>query len=350
MFLIYIDLRRSIENSDSSQVMNLNLENNHADEFPILFIDRLSYIQGAILESPVTMYLNKYVHNFHIGKYCSLANDLKFVINLDHDYLKVNSGFLDSNILSYLNSCDFKIRKKGQIIIQNDVWIGRGATILSGVTIHNGSVIGAESVVAKDVPPYSIVVGNPARVIKYRFSEDIIEKLLSIRWWDWPVEKINENKHKFELPVEEFVDEFFDKNGYDNYLEKLGYKSNRKVHNFERYLYVPDAEYKFSTWENVVGEFYLRYSGRIDKELVIFILGDPNYLMNFKNVEELNNLVSLSKNIKFIFGNKCDLENCFLNSDYYITNRSFETVNYTCLADYYKTKIISGVDCPIFKE
>src|SRR5699024_8058186 len=145
------------------------------------------------------MYKNKYVHNLHIGKYCSLANDIKFVINLNHDYLKVNTGYLNTNIIEYLNKYDFKIKRKGQILIQNDVWIGKGVMILPSVTIHNGSVIGAGSVLTKDVPPYSIVAGNPAKVIKYRFDKNIIEKLLSIKWWDWTVDKINENIHMFDL-------------------------------------------------------------------------------------------------------------------------------------------------------
>lgn len=79
---------------------------------------------------------------------------------------------------------------KGDIVVGNDVWIGYEAVILSGVTIGDGAVIGARAVVTKDVPPYTIVGGVPAKPIKKRFSEESIKKLQSIRWWDWPKEKL----------------------------------------------------------------------------------------------------------------------------------------------------------------
>ena len=81
-------------------------------------------------------------------------------------------------------------RGKGNIVIGNDVWIGRGARVLSGVTIGDGSVVGAYGVVTKDVSPYSIVGGNPAREIRKRFSDRQVASLLRIAWWDWPLEKI----------------------------------------------------------------------------------------------------------------------------------------------------------------
>ena len=82
---------------------------------------------------------------------------------------------------------------KGDIVVGNDVWIGYEAVILSGVTIGDGAVIGARAVVTKDVPPYTIVGGVPAKPIKKRFSDESIKKLQSIRWWDWSKEKIAEN-------------------------------------------------------------------------------------------------------------------------------------------------------------
>lgn len=81
-------------------------------------------------------------------------------------------------------------KTKGNVVIGNDVWIGTEALILSGVTIGDGAVIGARAVVARDVPPYAVVAGNPAKVIKYRFDESVISRLLTIQWWNWTKNEI----------------------------------------------------------------------------------------------------------------------------------------------------------------
>lgn len=84
------------------------------------------------------------------------------------------------------------IEQPGDTVVGNDVWIGRDATVLPGVTIGDGAIIGAHSVVTRDVHPYEVVAGNPARPVRMRFDAHDVERLLAVRWWDWPVEKITE--------------------------------------------------------------------------------------------------------------------------------------------------------------
>ncbi len=94
---------------------------------------------------------------------------------------------------------------KGDTIVGNDVWIGHKATIMAGVTIGDGAIIAAHSLVTKEVAPYSIVGGNPAKEIRKRFTEDQIKKLLEIQWWNWNIEKITKNVHNLTSNNFEFL-------------------------------------------------------------------------------------------------------------------------------------------------
>ncbi|QLI78046.1 CatB-related O-acetyltransferase [Bacillus pumilus] len=118
-----------------------------------------------------------------VGKFCSIANEVKVFLGGEHrtDWITTypfNQIFTDA---AYIEGHP---RSKGDVCIGHDVWIGYGATIMSGVHIGNGAVIGANSLITKDVPPYAIVAGNPQRLMKYRFSFDIIEKLQLLEWWN----------------------------------------------------------------------------------------------------------------------------------------------------------------------
>ena len=132
-----------------------------------------------------------------IGKFCSIAKDVKFIMNGgNHRIDTITSypfpifGGIWGEKLKYER---LGAESKGDTIIGNDVWLGRNAVIMPGVCIGDGAVIAAEAVVVSDVPPYSIYGGNPAKLIKKRFSDDIIYTLLDIKWWDWDYEKISRN-------------------------------------------------------------------------------------------------------------------------------------------------------------
>jgi acetyltransferase-like isoleucine patch superfamily enzyme len=147
-----------------------------------------------------------------IGKFCSIAKGVKIYLGGQHRVDWV-STYPFSEFFEEAKNIKGHPVSKGSVIVENDVWIGGNATILSGVTLSNGCVIGADSVVTKDVPPYSIVAGNPARVIKYRFAEDIIKSLLDIRWWDWPVEKIKMYLPQIMSPeIDTFIKNFTQEN------------------------------------------------------------------------------------------------------------------------------------------
>lgn len=128
----------------------------------------------------------------NIGQFCALARGVVIFGGGEHNISFVSS-YPFSKKLTNTVIRDRCLSSKGPTVIKDDVWIGEGATILSGVTIGFGAVIGAKAVIASDILPYAVVVGNPAKTIKYRFSEIEISALLRIKWWDWPIEKIVEN-------------------------------------------------------------------------------------------------------------------------------------------------------------
>ena len=132
-----------------------------------------------------------------IGKFCSIACGAKFLFNSANHTLKSLSTYpfpiffeeWGLDVKEITSAWDHK----GDIVIGNDVWIGYEAVIMAGVTVGDGAIIGTRAVVTKDVPPYTIVGGVPARQIRKRFSEEIISELLRLKWWDWPMEKIAQN-------------------------------------------------------------------------------------------------------------------------------------------------------------
>lgn len=130
-----------------------------------------------------------------VGNFTSIARSVS-IQNYNHIYDRITHYFIRKNMFKEDISKD--IISKGDLVIGNDVWIGAQTVILPGITIGDGAVIGANSTVTRDIPPYSIVAGSPATEVKQRFSPEIIATLLNIKWWDWSDEKILKNKDLFE--------------------------------------------------------------------------------------------------------------------------------------------------------
>jgi len=152
-------------------------------------------------------------YHVHLGKYNSIGRDCNFFLHANHraDWVTTSSQLwgpvtpeiADMHMEMGHPTC------KGDIHVGNDVWIGATSTIMSGITIGDGAIIGAGSMVTKDVPPFAIVVGNPGKIVKYRFTEEQIESLLKIAWWDWEEDKIKDNAQlMWSSNINNFINKF----------------------------------------------------------------------------------------------------------------------------------------------
>jgi virginiamycin A acetyltransferase len=131
-----------------------------------------------------------------IGKFCALAQGVKFIMNGANHKMSGLSTYpfsIFGNGWEKVMPRPGELPYKGDTIVGNDVWIGYQSLVMPGVRIGDGAIVAAQSVVVSDVPPYTVVGGNPAKPIKQRFPANVAEALSAIAWWDWPAEKITAN-------------------------------------------------------------------------------------------------------------------------------------------------------------
>jgi acetyltransferase-like isoleucine patch superfamily enzyme len=152
-------------------------------------------------------------YHVHLGKYNSIGRDCNFFLHANHraDWVTTTSQLLGpvTPEIAEMHMNMGHPTCKGDIKVGNDVWIGATSTIMSGITIGDGAIIGAGSMVTKDVPPFAIVAGNPSKIVKYRFTEEQIEKLLQISWWDWEEDKIKDNAMSmWSSNIDDFINKF----------------------------------------------------------------------------------------------------------------------------------------------
>lgn len=178
---------------------------NQVIDHPKMEIGDFSYFGHFEVLDDYAAYLAPYLfplspEKLVMGKFCQIAHGVRFITSYANHFMGGFSTFPFNNFMMTPQTTMEDIQamfqvseKKGDTIIGNDVWIGMEAVIMPGVTIGDGAIIGSRSVVVKDVEPYTIVGGNPAKTLKKRFDEATIATLLKMQWWNWPVDKIEAN-------------------------------------------------------------------------------------------------------------------------------------------------------------
>jgi virginiamycin A acetyltransferase len=327
-------------------------------KFQHLFIDKCSYIEGMEVKSyGVSIQSDCCCHNIHIGKYTSIAENVTLLIDMNHDYHSLYKGLIPEFNDNSPDSAGFRtngmqvfkrIHRKGQILIGNDVWIGEGVTILGGVRISDGAVVAAESVLTKDVPPYAVVGGNPAKIIKYCFDENTVESLKRIAWWDWTSDEILSRKDDMRGEVSDFVKK------YDKPLKLYPRKSGQYVPRINPKMplivYFMDFADDFPVHTNVLKSFMKKYNA-LDAELLLCY-----NVQNKEETEQMDAIIELLQQyddvqaLINIYGMLPeDEEQIISEADMYVTNRNEKTLSRVALADRYNVSVISGVDIPVFE-
>lgn len=199
-----INLKDTVNFKDEEKYLNRNISVEEFTNIRKSYIGSYTYIGSSC-----------YLPSIKIGRFCSIGSNIKAMI-MDHpvDLISTHPIFYESDIDNKIGENLFEENqevnlKKGvteeyKIVIGNDVWIGDNVVIMPGVTIGDGAIVGTGAIVTKSVPPYAIAVGVPAKVKRYRFSKNEIDKLLKLKWWDKDFEWLKEHKELFLNPKEFF--------------------------------------------------------------------------------------------------------------------------------------------------
>ena len=338
-----------------------NCQVNRQDIENILTLGTFSYISHTRLEVDRQAEFGGY-HPSHIliGKYSSLAGDMRLLMAFNHSYKGATATFpfeeqpRIKEILAKTGRTfepidyppNFRAREnRYQLIIGHDVWIGYGCFFVGAVTVGNGAIIGAQSVIAKDVPPYSVVVGNPARVIKYRFDAETTKKLLAVKWWNWPLEKILANG-KYMKDAEEFLAKHWSPELEDIAQDEIGLQvENFRAQGFNVYNFVADFRALQPLWLRIIAGFC--QSNYENAKLIIWLDKDSTD-EDFNALNEAVNLFGndAGKNILVVDGKISP--HALRSATHFITTREMSTLE--CLDWLWNTdvKIVSALDERIF--
>lgn len=334
------------ENVTGLSTFSYSQPNSGLTEFPALILDRYSGITGMTIWSRLGEEVGVAggCYSAYVGAFCPISNQIMFLIDMNHDYASVS---MSGQVPALIPGSSRK-RRRGSIIIQNDVWIGYGVTILSGVTVHNGAVIAANSTVTKDVPPYAIVAGSPARVVKYRFDSETIERLQRIQWWYWDEKTIKERSEWFKRPPEEFAKQFDVSagGGRTSSCQRLDDAQMGGLARDSLYLVFADLDSRYGILEKVIKAFAQTHPEK--DRLVVSVPKDGTEEQKARVIYELAEGIESDCGLYVRCTEPGEIPALISACGTLITSRVPELVRYTCIADLAHTAVVSGVDVPIF--
>ena len=314
----------------------------HAEKENVLTAGAGTYIGNAELK---VFAENQNSPHILTGRFCSLADKIYFAIGGNHNYKNVSTfpfdvAWIVNRTFGSAVALPYNRPNRYQIILGHDVWIGHEVTIMGGVKIGNGALIGAGSVVGKDIPPYAIAVGNPARVIKYRFDEETIKKLLAVKWWNWDLKKVADN-----IPLMNDVEKFLAAH-YSPELEEFPKDDfSRQIMNCDAkrfYHFIPDFEAQNPLWLKVVQDFS---KANLETAALVIWLGKD---ATEENSQALTEAVGDSKNILVFKHDKNFSPAALRKATHFNTTRemtTLEALDYLWNTD---VKIVSALDNNIF--
>lgn len=318
-------------------------------------IGSCSYIYEMDLNSSAFVNGEYMRQSLCVGKYAVLGKDIRCIQDLNSDYNSLYQGVIVPFAGDPWRNGNGQIMKrtaqKGEILIGNDVCIGDGVTILGGVRIGDGAVVAAGTVVVKDIPPYAVVGGNPAKIIRYRFPQDVIQKLCRIQWWDWDEDQMLARKEDMQGEVAAFAEKYdgpihFYPRKSGNYIPFLANEPT------VRFLHFMDFRDPSSVYTEIVKNFIETYAGKKAELILCYNAYDQQ---ECRDMEALVGILNDYGNLPILI-NVCgiaqeeDEEKVMSEADYYITNRHARVLQRVHLADKYRVPILSGVNLPIFPE
>lgn len=299
-----------------------------------------SYVDYATIESSDS----SKVHIF-AGKYVSMASEIAFEVGINHPMSLVSTSPVTYPKTwekdSRLQDPYMSRHNKYSVIIGNDVWIGRRALILGGVRIGNGAVVAAGAVVTKNIPPYAVVAGNPARIVKYRFSPEIIKSLQNIKWWNWPYETVKERAMEM-LDTESFAKK------YDHGIELIQNEGQKLLSAARQagkivYNFLMDDQSVKPVWEPVIDKYIDTFTDKSDVLLMLEILPESKDIISIIDKKLKDAGEHAPEVIKCMVENIGHLE-LIQNTDVYIGSAHPGSMFYIDYADNYGVEVRSGFD------